>query len=240
ARARTIRERGIPSDGLPVGVQGQHVGRWADLRGRPETFPEPEAMLAESDRVGGKVWLGRNRDISHRSPDFQEAAEAGYFLKKPDGDTYVADTWHGSYPACGILDLTHPGAVRWFQERLRALLRQGVQAFKTDFAEGVPHDAVASNGMTGTDLHNVYTLLFNDAVAEVTREVHAHDLVWARSSYLGGQRHSAQWSGDSYTSYASMGSTIRGGLAHGLSGVPFWSHDAGGFTGRPSDDLFVR
>jgi alpha-D-xyloside xylohydrolase len=37
-----------------------------------------------------------------------------------------------------------------------------------------------------------------------------------------------------------MSSTLRGGLSHGLSGVPFWSHDAGGFTGRPSDDLYIR
>ncbi|MGI5269148.1 TIM-barrel domain-containing protein [Nonomuraea sp. CA-218870] len=240
ARARTIRERGIPCDVLHLDTYWQTDGHWSDLRWDPVTFPEPEAMLAELDGMGFKVCLWMNPYISHQSPAFQEAADAGYFLKKPDGEPYVADTWHGSYPACGILDLTDPDAVRWFQERLRALLRQGVQAFKTDFAEGVPHDAVAANGMTGTDLHNVYTLLFNDAVAEVTREVHGHGLVWARSSFLGGQRHSAQWSGDTYTSYAAMGSTIRGGLAHGLSGVPYWSHDAGGFTGRPSDDLFVR
>ncbi len=65
-------------------------------------------------------------------------------------------------------------------------------------------------------------------------------MVWGRSTFLGGQRHSAQWSGDSNCSYPSMGSTIRGGLSHGLSGIPFWSHDAGGFTGVPTDDLYVR
>src|SRR6185503_14746648 len=109
-------------------------------------------------------------------------------LRRPDGSTYVADTWHGSYPVCAIVDLTNPAAVRWFQDLLRPLLAQGVAVFKTDFAEGVPADAVAHNGMTGVELHNVYALLFNDAVADVTREVHGHSMVWARSSYLGGQR----------------------------------------------------
>jgi alpha-D-xyloside xylohydrolase len=33
---------------------------------------------------------------------------------------------------------------------------------------------------------------------------------------------------------------MNGGLAHGLSGVPFWSHDTGGFAGKPSDELFLR
>ncbi|MGP3932387.1 TIM-barrel domain-containing protein [Nonomuraea sp. KM88] len=240
ARGRTIRERGIPCDVLHLDTYWQADGHWSDLRWDPVNFPDPEGMLAELDGMGFKVCLWMNPYVSHLSPAFEEAAAAGYFLKNREGEVYVADCWHGSFPPCGIVDFTSPAAVEWFTGLLRGLLRQGVAAFKTDFAEGVPSDAVAANGMTGTDLHNVYTLLFNDAVAAVTREVHGHDLVWARSSYLGGQRHSAQWSGDTYTSYAAMGSTIRGGLAHGLSGVPFWSHDAGGFTGRPSDDLYVR
>ncbi|MEO3886157.1 TIM-barrel domain-containing protein [Nonomuraea sp. B5E05] len=240
ARGRTIRERGIPCDVLHLDTYWQADGHWSDLRWDPVNFPDPEGMLAELDGMGFKVCLWMNPYVSHLSPAFEEAAAAGYFLKDREGEVYVADCWHGSFPPCGIVDFTNPMAVEWFTGLLRGLLRQGVAAFKTDFAEGVPSDAVAANGMTGTDLHNVYTLLFNDAVAAVTREVHGHDLVWARSSYLGGQRHSAQWSGDTYTSYAAMGSTIRGGLAHGLSGVPFWSHDAGGFTGRPSDDLYVR
>jgi alpha-D-xyloside xylohydrolase len=240
ARARRIRERGIPCDVLHLDTYWQTDGHWSDLRWDAANFPDPETMLAELDGMGFKVCLWMNPYISHLSPVFPQAAEDGYFLKKQDGEVYVADCWHGSYPACGIVDFTNPAAVEWFKGLLRPLLRQGVQVFKTDFAEGVPHDAVAFNGMNGTDLHNVYALLFNDAVSEATREIAGHGMVWARSSFLGGQRHAAQWSGDTYTSYPAMGSTLRGGLAHGLSGIPFWSHDAGGFTGRPTDDLYVR
>ncbi len=64
--------------------------------------------------------------------------------------------------------------------------------------------------------------------------------MWARSSYLGGQRHSAQWSGDVNATWPALASTLRGGLSHGLSGVPFWSHDTGGFHGTPEPDLYVR
>ena len=64
-------------------------------------------------------------------------------------------------------------------------------------------------------------------------------MVWARSSYLGGQRHAPSGAATSAT-WPGMGSTIRGGLSHGLSGVPFWSHDTGGFNGTPTDDLYVR
>jgi alpha-D-xyloside xylohydrolase len=239
-RARRLRADGIPSDVLHLDCYWQTPGHWSDLAWDREAFPDPDAMLAELAGLGFRVCLWINPYLSHLSPAFAAAEEAGYLLRGPDGSAYVADVWHGSHPASGIVDFTDPAATAWYQGLLRPLLAQGVAVFKTDFAEGVPADAVAANGMTGTELHNVYTLLFNDAAAAVTREIAGHGMVWARSSYLGGQRHSAQWSGDTTATYQAMASTLRGGLSHGLSGVPFWSHDAGGFTGTPSDDLYVR
>lgn len=239
-RARKIRERGIPCDVLHLDCYWQADGHWSDLRWDAEAFPDPAGMLAVLREQGFRVCVWINPYVSHLSPAFAEAARRGFFLRRQDGEPYVADVWHGSHAASGIVDFTNPAAVEWFKGLLRDRLREGVAVFKTDFAEGVPADAVAHNGMSGTDLHNVYTLLFNDVVAEVTREIAGHGMVWARSSYLGGQRHPAQWSGDVDASYPAMGSTIRGGLSHGLSGVPFWSHDAGGFTGTPTPDLYVR
>lgn len=239
-RARTLRERGIPCDVMHLDCYWQVAGHWSDLRWDAVNFPDPAGMLSELAAMGFRTCLWMNPYVSHLSPLFAEAAANGYFLTRFDGSPYVADVWHGSQPPCAIVDLTRPEAVTWFQSLLRPLLEQGVAVFKTDFAEGVPADAVAANGMAGAELHNVYSLLFNDVVAAVTREVAGHGMVWARSSFLGGQRHAAQWSGDTNCSYPAMASTLRGGLSHGLSGVPFWSHDAGGFSGRPSPELYVR
>ncbi len=239
-RARRLRADGIPCDVLHLDCYWQAEGQWSGMAWDRAAFPHPDAMLAELAELGFRVCLWINPYLSHLSPVFAEAEAAGHLLRRADGSAYVADVWHGSHPACGLVDFTSPAATAWFQGLLRPLLAQGVAVFKTDFAEGVPADAVAANGMTGAELHNVYTLLFNDAAAAVTREVAGHGMVWARSSYLGGQRHSAQWGGDTSATYPAMASTLRGGLSHGLSGVPFWSHDAGGFTGTPTDDLYVR
>jgi alpha-D-xyloside xylohydrolase len=239
-RARTIRDRGIPCDVMHLDCYWQVAGHWSDLRWDRSNFPDPGSMLRELSTMGFRTSLWMNPYVSHLSPLFAEAASMGYFLGRPGGSVYVADVWHGSQPSCAIVDFTNPAAVTWFQSLLRPLLEQGVAVFKTDFAEGVPADAIAANGMTGDELHNVYSLLFNDVVAEVTRSVAGHAMVWARSSFLGGQRHSAQWGGDTNCSFPAMASTLRGGLSHGLAGVPFWSHDAGGFTGRPTPDLYVR
>ncbi|WP_433527893.1 TIM-barrel domain-containing protein [Micromonospora sp. CA-263727] len=239
-RARLIRARDIPCDVLHLDCYWQLAGCWSDLRWDAEAFPDPTGMLRILAEQGFRVCLWMNPYLMTQSPRYADAERAGFFLRRPDGQTYVADVWHGSYPASAIVDLTNPAAVDWFTGLLRPLLEQGVAVFKTDFAEGVPADAVAHNGMTGVELHNVYTLLFNDVVAKVTEEVAGHRTVWARSSYLGGQRHSAQWSGDVNATWPALASTLRGGLCHGLSGVPFWSHDTGGFHGVPEPDLYVR
>jgi alpha-D-xyloside xylohydrolase len=240
AQARRIREHGIPCDVLHLDAYWQKRGNWSDLRWDEECFPDPETMLKEISALGFRVCVWMNPYISVNSPLFQEAADAGHFLTREDGSPYVADVWHGARPECGIVDFTDPRATAWFQSLLRPLLEQGVSVFKTDFGEGIPVDAVAANGMSGEELHNVYSLLFNDAVADVTEEIAGHRVVWARSSFTGGQRHCGQWAGDNNTTFSAMTSTLRGGLSYAFSGVPYWSHDVGGFTGVPSGELMAR
>ncbi|MBN1171022.1 MAG: alpha-xylosidase [Micromonosporaceae bacterium] len=239
-RAATIRKRGIPADVLHLDCYWQIVGHWSDLRWDREHFPDPRRMLSSLAKRGFRVSLQINPYISHLSPLYDHAARHNYFLVQPDGAVHLADVWNGTFPPCGVVDFTNRDAMLWFTGLLRPLLRQGVAAFATDLTESLPPTAIASNGMTGAELHNIYTMLFNDAVADVTKEIAGHSMVWTRSSFTGGQRHAPHWSGEARCTYPSMGSTLRGGLSHGLSGVPFWSHDVGGCTGTPTADLYVR
>lgn len=240
AVARRIREQAIPCDVLHLDAYWQKHGLWSHMKWDAELFPEPRRMFAELTELGFRSCLWINPYISVETEVFAEGDAQGYFLKRTDGTTYIADVWHGAQSVCGITDFTNPEACAWFQDLLRPLLEEGAWLFKTDFGEGVPVDAVASNGMSGEALHNVYSLLFNDVVADVTEAVHGHRVVWARSSFTGGQRHCGQWAGDNNTTFPAMASTLRGGLSYALSGMPFWSHDVGGFTGSPSPEVYVR
>jgi alpha-D-xyloside xylohydrolase len=240
-RARQIREHNIPCDVLHIDCYWQRWGRWSEMIWDQETYSDPGSMIRELKAMGFKVCLWINSYLGIESERFTEAKEKGYLLKTPQGDAYVLALWNWYHPPVGIVDFTNPEAAYWFKELLRPLLRMGVDTFKTDFGEGVPADAVAYNGMSGTRLHNYYTLLYNDLVAEVTREETNHTgLVWGRSTYAGGQRHAAQWSGDPNCTYSALASTLRGGLSIGMCGHAFWSHDIGGFHGRPTPEVFVR
>ncbi|HEX7736169.1 MAG TPA: glycoside hydrolase family 31 protein [Ktedonobacteraceae bacterium] len=96
-------------------------------------------------------------------------------------------------------------------------------------------------GIKGERFHNLYALLYNDAVAEVTAEVKRQSgLTWGRSTYAGGQRHAAQWGGDVNCTFAGLAATLRGGLSMAACGHAFWSHDVGGFTGHPTNELYIR
>jgi alpha-D-xyloside xylohydrolase len=239
-RAKAMRERGIPCDVIHLDPYWQRLGHWCDFQWDQGRFPDPAGMMAELHDMGFRVCLWICSFISRRSPLFDEAERSGYLMTRADGSAYAADSWHGYTYPCGIIDFTNPDATKWFQSLLVPLLEQGVDVFKSDFGEGIPVDAIAANGMTGEAVHNVYSLLYNEAVADITEKVNGHRLVWARSSFTGGQRHGVQWAGDNRSSYAAMGSTLRGGLSYAMSGVPFWSHDVGGFKGIPAPGLFVR
>jgi alpha-D-xyloside xylohydrolase len=58
--------------------------------------------------------------------------------------------------------------------------------------------------------------------------------VWVRGMTAGAQRYATLWSGDIRCSFDEMKKQVRGLQLAGLSGFPFWGHDAGGFN--PSND----
>ncbi|MEV5437038.1 TIM-barrel domain-containing protein [Streptomyces sp. NPDC052682] len=241
-RARRIRARGFPCDVLHLDTYWQPHGSWSDMRWDTEAFPDPPGLMAELAAQRFHVSLWMNPYIGVGSPYFEEVERNGWFLRTGSGPgaTWVGRPWGEAHPATALLDLTHPGALDWFRSRMREALAGGASVLKTDFGEAVPADAVAHNGLTGDRLHNLYPLLYNDLAAEVTREIAGHGLTWGRSSWTGGQRHGAKWTGDPNASWQDLASTLRAGLSLSLSGHPFWSHDIGGFHGTPDSELFVR
>jgi alpha-D-xyloside xylohydrolase len=122
----------------------------------------------------------------------------------------------------------------------------GVVCIKTDFGEEI-HMNAEYHDMKPEFLNNLYALLYQKAVFEVTREVTGEGIVWARAGWAGCQRYPLHWGGDSACSWDGMAGSLKGGLHLGLSGFGFWSHDVPGFHSLPDfmnsvlpDDLYVR
>ncbi len=212
---------------------------WCDFIWDDRTFPDPAGMLARLKENDLRISLWINPYIAQRSSLFAEAVEHGYLLRKPDGDVWQTDQWQAGM---GIVDFTNPDACAWYADKLRALLDLGVDCFKTDFGERIPTDVVWSDGSDPERMHNYYAYLYNQCVFELLRS-HRGDheaLVFARSATAGGQRFPVHWGGDCESTFVSMAESLRGGLSLAMSGFGFWSHDIGGFEGRPDPAVFKR
>ena len=64
--------------------------------------------------------------------------------------------------------------------------------------------------------------------------------VLTRSTYLGGQRYAATWTGDNVADWAHLQWSVPMVLNLGLSGQPNSGPDIGGFAGTPTPELFAR
>lgn len=212
---------------------------WTDFVWDSRVFPDPEGMLSRLHDKDLRVCVWINPYIAQRSPLFREAAEQGYLVVRPDGSVWQWDLWQAGM---GLVDFTNPDATAWYQAKLRDLIAQGVDCFKTDFGERIPTEVVWADGSDPERMHNLYTDLYNRAVHDVLVEARGADdaVLFARSATAGGQSMPVHWGGDSTSTYASMAETLRGGLSLALSGFAFWSHDIGGFEGTPDAGVFKR
>ena len=182
------------------------------------TFPDPAAMLAELTGMGFRVSLVDQLVRQPAQPRTSPPARTrGYFLRRRRRldlrGRRVARV--RNRPAASSTSPTRrrPPGSRTSCDRCCA---RAWPCSRRTSPRACRRTRWPANGMVGTELHNVYSLLFNDVVAAVTaRGRPGTRMVWARSSFLGGQRHSAQWGGDTNCSYPAMGSTLRGGLSHG-------------------------
>ena len=212
---------------------------WCDFVWDPATFADPEGMLSRLHDRGLKVSAWINPYIAQRSHLFAEGAELGYLVKTPEGDVWQWDMWQAGM---ALVDFTNPAAWTWYQDKLRQLLRQGVDAFKTDFGERIPTEVVWHDGSDPQRMHNYYTHLYNACVFELLQKERGTGdaVLFARSATAGGQQFPVHWGGDCESTFVSMAESLRGGLSLALSGFGFWSHDIGGFEGVPDPAVFKR
>jgi alpha-D-xyloside xylohydrolase len=235
-----MRDRDLPLHVFHYDCFWMKEFEWCNFQWNPGTFPDPEAMLRRLHERGLRVCVWINPYIARLSPLFDEGRDQGYLLRRKDGTVWQIDQWQ---PGMGIVDFTNPEACRWYTSHLRRLLAMGVDSFKTDFGERIPIDDVAwHDGSDPVGMHNLYAVLYNECVFRLLEEVRGRGdaVVFARASYASGQRFPVHWGGDCFSTFESMAESLRGGLSLGLCGFGFWSHDIGGFEGRPPVEVYKR
>lgn len=229
--AKQLRANKIPSDVIHFDTGWFGVDWQCDYAFAADRFDNPKQMLADLKSQGFRTCLWQLPYFTPKNKFFPELIEKGLYVKNGKGQLPYEDV---------VLDFTNPETVKWYQEKLGNLIEMGVGAIKVDFGEGAPLDAVYANGRSGLYEHNLYPLRYNKAVADITRQIHGENIIWARSAWAGSQRYPLHWGGDAATTNTGFQGTVRAGLSIGLSGFSFWSNDIGGFVTSTPQNLYRR
>lgn len=218
-------------DALHFYPNGSHIGREQAL----------SAWTARARALGYRVngYYNSMINIAPESPLAPHAAEGlanGYFLLNPDGslpDVFVLTG--GNLVDLYVVDFTSRAASDWYASTFDWAIELGYSGWMYDFGEYVQPTVIAANGMSGEELHNLYPVLYAKAVHDhMEASPLAGDwLAFMRSGYTGSSHYvPVAWSGDPAASFEDsdgLPSMIRGGVNLGISGVPNFAGDIGGY-----------
>jgi hypothetical protein len=141
--ARLRRER-IPCDVLHVDTDWPEHKFRVDFEFSRTRFPEPERFLAELREQGFRLSLWQLPYLHPKNHLHAEAVRERLVVLSSDGRPPVDDA---------VIDLTGDDAVRWYQDKLRGLLEQGVATFVCDFGEAAPFGGIYRADPAGVDEH---------------------------------------------------------------------------------------
>jgi alpha-glucosidase (family GH31 glycosyl hydrolase) len=215
------------------------------LEFEPSLFPNPVAAIARLRENHVHVFTHEYPVVHDDSPLHAEAVCRGYLLDHAYPRVAPNTAGAAGYrEGQRYLDFSLPEVRAWWWDQHRPLVAAGIEGWWLDGGEGPPADVVLHGG-SGAVLHNRFDLLrqqcFAEGEARDNRDRRPYLL--CRSGGPGMQRFGAvAWSGDINTTFATLEAQIRIGLNVGLSGVPHWGTDIGGFylVAPDTGELFVR
>jgi alpha-D-xyloside xylohydrolase len=229
AKINAHRQAGYPLD---------HVvndNRWRAAGGKrceskiewdKERYPDPAEYAKWLKQNGLVTTLDFNRCIGQFSDGWQaefnlpETGEIEFKDSAPDltNPDFQAWFWEVFYEKSLDPNLAYPGDALWIDE--------------FDEQGGAPKKMLLANGLSSAEMRNYwFFLIAKSLVAEGwdKSKIKKRPFVWVRGMTAGAQRWATLWSGDIYPNYKDMEGQIRAMQLAGLSGFPFWGHDAGGF-----------
>ena len=226
-------------------VMGKQV--WWNWEVDEKLYPDLKQAIQKLRTRGVRFLAYINPYLVKGSRLYELCAAKGYLITHTDRSIYhIKSTTFDA----GMLDLTHPEAVRFIKEELikHNMLDLGVSGWMADFGEYLPVDCVLHDG-DPAELHNRWPVLWAKVNREAIEEYGADDVMFfTRSGYLGIQSYAPiMWNGDQHTDYTrdyGMPCVMPASFSLGFSGAPMVHSDIGGFFSfgkmKRDDELFIR
>jgi len=239
--AREHKRRGLPMDVIVVDFFHWTLqGNWEF---DPECFPDPEAMIKELKELGIETVVSIWPTVDERSRNYGPMADRGLLMRTDRGHAASGSGWMGSTV---YYDATNPEAQEYvWNVAKKNYYEKGVHIFWLDEAEPEigPYEFDNWRYFAGPaqQVTNIYPKeyargFYNGLKAEGRDDI----MSLVRCAWAGSQKFGAlTWSGDISSSWRGFAEQLPAGLSMGMSGIPWWTCDLGGFIGGdPTDEGF--
>ncbi|HEY5592290.1 MAG TPA: TIM-barrel domain-containing protein [Paludibacter sp.] len=233
--AKEYRRRNIPIDNIVQDWKYWGDLGWNALRFDTTNYPHPQATIKELHSMNFHfmpvIWsvFGKSTQV-YKSLKEQNMT----FSPKHWSDGYYYDAFNPKarsifwkYAKEGLFDM---GVDAWWMDGTEPEIAQ--DNFTADSQKiGVFSAGKNFFGNWAYTL-NAFPLVTTQAIYDGQRKETDQKRVFilARSAFAGQQRNAAAlWSGDIDATWAELKKQISGGLNYCMSGLPYWTHDIGGF-----------
>lgn len=248
----TMRKHKIPCDCIYLDID--YMDGFRCFTWDKEKFPAPAKMVKELGEQGFKtiVIIDPGIKVDPNYFVFKEAMEKDYFCKRADGPYMKGKVWPDD---CYFPDFTNPEVRNWWAGLYKELIGEiGVKGVWNDmnepaifevesktFPNDVRHD-YDGNPCSHRKAHNIYGMQMAQATFDGVKKYAypQRPFIITRSAYSGAQRFTSTWTGDNIASWEHLWVANVQCQRSAISGFSFIGSDIGGFTERPTAELFVR
>ncbi len=218
--------------------KGRYVFNW-----NREKFPNPKSFIEKFKENGIRILPNIKPAFLESHPMYEKAKNDGLFVQNRDGTPFVTRFWdgNGSY-----IDFTNPKAYEFWKNQVKEkLLDYGVIATWNDNNEYDVKDidAVTYTGVMANKIRPQMTqlMVMSSYEAQTEKYPNLRPFLSTRSGGVGVRRLAQTWSGDNRTAFEDLRYCHNIGLTMSISGLGFYGHDLGGFSGKmPSRELLLR
>lgn len=221
--------------------------KMGDIFWTSKDFADYKEMDEHMEKNGVKLITITEPFFTTASKNFEELKNSELLCKNDKGSIALWHDWWciGSRDA-GLFNPLGKKASSFMGEKYAAMLDSGIEGFWTDLGEPEKAPAYIKYGKySEQDFHNYYNYYWSKALFEGVHEIYPDRrlFIMSRSAGTGsGKFNVSVWSGDVSVSWPALGCQIAYGLNAGISGLPYWGSDVGGFVGDQlsPDELYIR
>jgi alpha-D-xyloside xylohydrolase len=245
--AREHKARGLPLSVIVIDYfHWTRQGEWSfDLT----EWPDPQAMVDELRSLGIELMVSIWPTVNPESSNYAEMARRGLLVGNVRGLPLHLPFWDKGSEGqvfVSFYDATNPEARSYIWDKVtQGYRRYGIRAFWLDACEPEmrPEDPESNlfHEGPGGEVQCAYPREHARAFAEGLRSQREEGMLLCRSAWAGSQQYGAAvWSGDIDSTFEALAAQIPAGLNIGISGIPWWTTDIGGFKGGDIGTPYFR